>query len=150
MMAESEKEKLNPQKDSQKDLRKDLQKEYLTLRLLTQQIEEQLDLVNAQIVELTSARNALLDIGKISQKTKALVPLSRGVFIDAEILSVKDVLVNVGSSVFVRKSLLDAQKLVDEQIEQLNKMILELNNELIVANKKMQEIEAKFSKIENV
>ena len=85
---------------------KELQKMYLELQLLDEQmkqIQKQITMLDEQLVELNNTIQALDDFNKTSVGSNILVPLSPGVFANAELKDNKELLVNVGSNIVVKK-----------------------------------------------
>jgi len=75
------------------------------------------------------------------------VPVSSGIFVDAELKDVKQLKLNIGADVSVVKSLPETQKLVDEQIDEIQKYRDQTSLQLNVLVGKAQEIESKISKM---
>ena len=129
---------------------KDLQKKYLTLQLLSSQIkqvEEQINFVEGQIAELTVARDAINSLGNVNGKAKSFAPVSRGIFVEAEVSSPKELLVNVGANIFVKKGIEETKKLISSQLEQLDKITSELNDNLIALSEQAQKLELELSNL---
>jgi len=102
-----------------------LQEQYLKLQFLHEQIKEiekQTQLFNNQVVELSLTMQNLNDFKNIKQGTEILVPVNQGIYAKAELKNNKDLLVNVGSNVSVKKSIEDTKKLINNQIEEIKKL----------------------------
>lgn len=105
--------------------KENLQEQYLKLQFLHEQIKEiekQTQLFNNQIVELTLTVQSLDDFKNIKQGTEILVPVNQGIYAKAELKNNKDLLVNVGSNVSVKKNIEDTKKLISNQIEEIKKL----------------------------
>jgi len=92
----------------------------MQLSMLQQQaekIEEQIKMINQQILEIEALREAL-DKLETSKDKEILASMGKGVFIKAEVKS-KDVLVNVGNNIIVKKTPEETKQIISHQIGQL-------------------------------
>lgn len=102
-----------------------LQELYLKFQFLHEQIKEiekQTQLFNNQIVELTATSQSLDDFKNLKQGTEILVPINQGMYAKAELKNNKELLVNVGASVAVKKNIEDTKKLITKQIEDVKEI----------------------------
>ena len=102
-----------------------LQEQHLKLQFLYEQIKEiekQTQLFNNQIVELTSTIQSLDDFKNLEEGTEILVPINQGMYAKAELKNNKELSVNVGSNVSVKKNVEDTKKLINNQIEEIKKI----------------------------
>ncbi len=123
----------------------------MQLSMLEQQareIQQQVGLVNQKIGELDVLKLSLNRL-EASKEKEFLAPLGEGIFAKA-ILEDKELFVNVGSKIIVKKSIKDAEGIIDKQHQQLELLrkeleqgIEQLNNELQhIVNKARKEQEA--------
>ncbi|MEM2954562.1 MAG: prefoldin subunit alpha [Candidatus Nanoarchaeia archaeon] len=127
---------------------KELQKKYLELQILNaqiKQIDEQLLLVDQQVAELQIMRNALNILSEKSVPFNSLIPVGKGVFVSGKISETKEVLVNVGADVFIKKPISEAKNLIENQLQELEKVTLELNNNLLLFSQRIQELEKELN-----
>lgn len=131
-----------------------LQQKYLELQQITQQIkqiQQQLSMIDAQIVEFNSTNISLDDLEKSKAGSEMLVALSPGIFVKGELKDNKELVVNVGSDILVSKNISETKKLIDTQINEINKardQLLENLQELVL---QAQSIEKEFESLsENV
>jgi len=91
-------------------------------------LQEQLQAVEQAIIELGSL-NLQLDelIGK--KDNEILAPIGRGIYANAKLLS-DELLVDIGNKNFVKKSIPETKKILQDQIKKLGKVKEELNGEL--------------------
>ena len=100
-----------------------------------QQIYQQLQMIEQGIIELANLNLGLDDLN--GQKDKEiLAPFGRGIFIKTKLLS-EELIVDIGSKNFVKKSISDGKKLIQEQIKKLEEVKEELNNSLGELNDEM-------------
>jgi prefoldin alpha subunit len=100
-----------------------------------QNINQQLQAVEKAITDMTSL-NLGLDELKGKQGEEILAQIGRGIFVKAKLIS-EDLTVDVGGKNFVKKSIPDTQKIINEQIkrleeakEELGKAMEEINGQL--------------------
>jgi prefoldin alpha subunit len=117
-----------------------------------QEISRQNALTERAIADLENTIEALQDLPK-SKKNEALVPLGAGVFVKANLLDKKNVVVAVGSGVNVTKSAKDTATYLKERksrIEVDDKKLRDqaekISKELEAANKSAEELYAKVQK----
>jgi len=123
---------------------RELQQKYMQLQMYGQQskqLQQQITAVQNQIIEVQTILFALDDIAKTEPGTEALVPLSSGIFVKAEIKDNTKLRVNVGSNTVVEKSVQETKALLDRQIIELNKAGEDLNAQnakLMAESEKLQ------------
>jgi len=103
---------------------KELQKMYLELQLLDEQmkqIQKQITMLDEQLVELNNTILALDDFNKTSVGTNILVSLSPGVFANAELKNNKELLVNVGGNIVVKKNVDETKDLLKKRLDAIKK-----------------------------
>ncbi len=125
--------------------------EYLMqLSMLEQQareIQQQVSLVNQKINELSVLKISLEKLHETREK-EFLAPLGEGVFVKAK-LEEKELFVNVGSKIIVRKSIKDTEAIIDKQQGQLEDVRAELEGNIELLNKELQKIVNKARKEES-
>lgn len=106
---------------------------YLEMQILTQEIKQlrqQILNLENQTMELESLEDNLDEMKKVRKGAEILVPLGGGIFSKAELKDNEKVVMNVGASVMVKKSLDEAKEVVKNQIAQMKNLIEEIANEL--------------------
>jgi len=127
-----------------KEQQKAVQKKFMQLQVLEQQIkqvQEQVRQIDSQLMELIGTEQSLEELSKINNKPEIMVPVSGGIFVKAKLEDTSQVLVNVGASTAVPKSIAETKKLVHQQVEELEKLkekIVEQLGAMITVAKKMQ------------
>jgi|TARA_B100001964_G_scaffold218480_1_gene259537 prefoldin alpha subunit len=102
-----------------------LQKLYLEFQMLDQsikQLEKQNTALNNQLMELMATNQSLEDMKKINNGTEILMPLSGGIYAKAELKDSKNLIVNVGSNITVTKDVDSTKKLIETQIDEIQKL----------------------------
>jgi|SaaInlStandDraft_4_1057021.scaffolds.fasta_scaffold94322_2 prefoldin alpha subunit len=94
-----------------------------------QQLEQQIGSIEQQRVDLGSLKENIVELQKL-KKVKIHTPLGAGVFLESEVKEVNDVLLGVGSGVIVKKEVSDAVKIIERQIVELEKISVQMQQEL--------------------
>jgi len=103
---------------------KELQKMYLELQFLDEQmkqIQKQITMLDEQLVELNNTIQAFDDFNKTAVGTKILVSLSPGIFTTAELKDNKELLVNVGGNIVVKKNVAETKDLLKKRFDSIKK-----------------------------
>lgn len=111
--------------------RKGIHDYYLELQVIdrhVKDIQSQVQSLEEQIMELKYVIQSISDIKSAKKGSRFLMPLSSGIFAEADLASNRELLVNVGANVVVRKSYGDVAKMMEKQIEELNAMKKQLQD----------------------
>ena len=130
--------------------KEETQKRYLELQdfsLQLKQLQEQLANLEAQIFEMQRTKESIEDLEKMKAKKEILIPISNGIYTKAELDSSDKLLVNIGADLMVNKSFEDTKKLIDEQIQELGRIINELNLELRNGSLNFQYMQREFQEL---
>ncbi len=92
-------------------------------------LKSQIDAISQQIVELEGLKEGLGGLEDMDDK-KSFVPFGSGVFLESEIKKPKDVLMNVGAGILVKKDFKSAVNIIGNQITELKKISVEMNSEV--------------------
>jgi prefoldin alpha subunit len=103
-----------------------------------QQIHQQLQAVEQGIVEMTSLSLGLAEL-KGAKDKEIMAPIGRGIYAKAKLLS-EELTVDVGGKNFVKKSIPQARKIIDEQVKKLEEVKVELNNSLEKIGEEMTKV----------
>ena len=82
------------------------------------QLNEQVRLIEQNIREMAELKESLEEIEKLKKGDEILANLGKRIFIPVEIKD-KNLIVDVGNRKFVKKSVLETGRIIDEQIEDL-------------------------------
>lgn len=108
----------------------------LELGMLEQEagkLQQQMYMIDQQVLELQNLQMGLQELEK-SEEKEMLANLGKSIFIKTEILS-KNLLVDVGNRTFVKKSIPGTLKIVDEQLGKL----IDVKNKILQAMQELQE-----------
>ena len=100
------------------------------------QLHEQLQAVENAMVEMSSLS---MGLDEIIDGKEVLSPVGRGIFVKSKIIS-EDLIVDIGSKNFVKKTIPETKELIKNQIKKLEDVKTDLINNL-------NEVEQEFNKI---
>ena len=123
---------------------KEKQKKYMEYKLFQDQLKQtqsQLQLLEEQVFEIVYAHQSLDELKSIKKGTEILVPVSNGIFAKATLGETDKLIVNVGASSAVSKSIIATQEQLNNQLKEIQG----LQAQLIEAH---QKLEGEFMKIQ--
>ncbi len=133
---------------------KELQEKYLQIQFLEQQLaqlQQQISIVEQQIMDFKQVENSLDNLSKTKKNTKLLSSLGLGIFLETRLENNKEVLMNVGSRVVVKKPIQEAKRVLKNQTEDLKetlkKLQEQLNQNIQLITSLTKEIETSNSKL---
>jgi prefoldin alpha subunit len=103
--------------------------EEMIFRQQVAEIENQLVAFENRRSELEVVKQSLADM-KHQKDREIMIPVGAGVMVLGKIVDEKNILVNIGANVVVQKTSEEAKKLVEEQLEEINKILDSLKKEL--------------------
>lgn len=114
--------------DNEQESKQQLAMQFQMFEQQIRMIQEQVQAVEQAIIELGSL-NLQMDelIGK--KDNEILAPIGRGIYANARLLS-EELLVDIGNKNFVKKSIPETKKILQNQVKKLEKVKEELNGEL--------------------
>lgn len=105
--------------------KEELQKKYLEYQLLDQrikQLQQQMQTAEQQLIEIMATLQSLDEFALLDEGSEILVPVNNGIFTKARLKKENKLLVNVGASVVVDKSIEDTKKLIEKQEQEMEKI----------------------------
>ena len=112
---------------------KKLQEKYMEMKMLEEQMKEihkQAQVVEQQLVELTTTTQSLEDFKKTNKGDEILVPISSGIFAKTGLKDNKEFLVNVGADTIVKKDIDSTKKLIEKQAEEMRELHAKVNMQM--------------------
>lgn len=103
---------------------KKAQELYMQFNFINQQINElqkQVQMLEETIHEINESKKGLEEISKQGNNKEILVPIASGIFAKAQLKQADEFIVNVGANTAVAKSAADVQKLLDKQLNEMQK-----------------------------
>ena len=122
----------------EKDKEQELMLKLGTFEQQIQQLQQQLQAVEQGIVELNSL-NFGLDELKGGKGKEILSPVGRGIFAKTKLLS-EELTVDIGGKNFVKKSIPETKKIIEEQTKKLGEIKDDLEKNLENINLEIREV----------
>ena len=97
------------------------QEQLIQLQMIEQeanQLDQQLQLIEQHLVEMQQLKTGLDELEQTDKK-EILANIGKGIYVPAEIKS-KELTVEVGNKNFVKKSIPETKKIIEEQIKKLS------------------------------
>lgn len=130
--------------------KKDIDKKnelYMEVKALDEQIKSMnahLERIDEQIAELNSNKIVLNKFSDLKVGDELRVPITSGVYINAELKNTKKLLVNVGSGMTVEKTSDQVVKILDSQLTELVKYRQQVVNQMKSLIDRIEEIQKQF------
>ncbi|MAG50828.1 prefoldin subunit alpha [archaeon] len=119
------------------------QEKYLEFQTLNQklgQMNQELNLMEQQLMELKIIEESLINLKKVKPGTKTLSSVGPGIFAESRLDNNKEVLMNIGASVVVKKSILSAKTTISNKVEKINELMKQLQKEIESVNGNLQKL----------
>ena len=127
-----------------KDDKKKLEEKYLMLQLLDAQIKElekELSALEVQSKNILNLKESLTSLEKSKENSRGFSAIGAGIYSESDIKDTKNVLVNVGAGVLVKKSVPETSKLLDKQITQSQEITKKLAANIQTLSEKAVELQ---------
>jgi len=121
-----------------------MQNNYMELQMMNnelQQLQQKLQAAEKQIADLTRLEETITDFSNTKPGSETLVPLGNGLFAKAELKDNKELIMAVGASVSVTKSIEEAKKVVAEQASEMEKIAAEIESAISHTTAHMYELQ---------
>ena len=128
----------------EQDKEEKVQQKYVMLQLIDAQIKElekELSTIEQRAFEISNLKLSLKAMAESKPNSKSFSPLGLGIYTESEIRDTKNVLVNVGSGVMVKKTIVEAEEILSKQMSQIDSVALQLTQNLTNLATRAQEIE---------
>ncbi len=122
-------------------------KEYELSRSQLELYQQNLELIDGRLSELRMIDNALDEIKDTNKNNEMLVPVGGDTFIKASIIDPENVIVGVGASVAVKKTIGDAKEDIGDKIAELEKVRADHTSNLEKLISKLRELEPSVQSI---
>ena len=109
-------------------------------------MQKQIVALDEQLIELNNTLQALDDFNKTDIGTNILVSLSPGIFTNAELKNNKEIFVNVGNNVVVKKNVAETKELLKKRLDSVKKYRNLALAEMQKMNAKAENIEQEINK----
>ncbi|HUY00790.1 MAG TPA: prefoldin subunit alpha [Candidatus Deferrimicrobium sp.] len=112
-----------------------------------EQVQMQLEMINQTISVTRVTEETVKNLEHLQDGQEILLPLGNLAFIKAKVMDSSNVLINIGASVVLEKSLEKAGVFLAEQLENLNNIQTQLSQGLQQLIQKIQEIRAEVERL---
>jgi len=111
------------------------------------QLQLQLEMINQMIAQLQITEETIENLDKLQENQEFLLPLGNFAFIKAKIMDTSNVIVNVGASVAIEKTIAKAKEDFDQRLEEYNKAQMQLRQMMQQVMQKIQNIRNEIESI---
>ncbi|UCD04077.1 MAG: prefoldin subunit alpha [Candidatus Woesearchaeota archaeon] len=104
----------------------EIQQEYFKLQLMSmqmQELEKQMTALEDQAGQLQKLKDSVGEVKSFKQGSKILAPISPGLYVESELKNPDQLLMNIGSEVFVPKEIKEAQDVIDSRLKRVEEDI---------------------------
>src|SRR3989338_1085954 len=122
--------------DNSENKQQELQQKFVLYQLLQNRIEElkqQIEMLQQKNMEMETTKFALGEINSMKEGNDVLVPLGSGCYVYGKATNSKKILVDIGSGIMTNKPAEEAKNIVEEKREEIEKLVLNLQSELVTA-----------------
>lgn len=116
------------------------------LRRQAEEIEQQKTEFIAKMLELESSGESMKSMSGMKKGNSVLVPIGSGVYAHGELKDCSSVIAGIGSGVFMEKSISDAQKILEEQRNACESIIIEADRNVQAIADRMNRIGEEISR----
>ncbi len=102
-------------------------------------LQQRLSMLNAALTDLTYANMTLENVEKEKENAEMLVPIGGGNYISVRLANSEKVVVGMGAGVSIEKSLPDAQAIVKERMEELQKTQVSAQQQLMQISERINQ-----------
>ena len=127
-----------------------VQERYMEYQLLVQQyqqLQQNIQTLEKHVYDMNNLKENLDTISKTQINKETLIPLGSGIFLKGELKDNKNVIMNVGSDVFVEKNVEEAIKTVDKQFNEVNNLLEQMQEEIVRTHLKINEMQEEFKEL---
>lgn len=103
-----------------------------------QQLQQQIQSLEQGIIEINTLNLGLNEL-KDSEGKEILAPIGRGIFVKSKILS-EELTVDIGGKNFVKKTVSETQKLIQNQTKKLEDVKKDLEKDLEIVGKEVEKV----------
>ena len=111
----------------------DIQKHYMEFQFVDQQIktlQQQLMMLEQQSAEIASLMDNLETLKNVKPNTSAFAEIGPGIAVETSITNAKHVVMNVGANTMVKKTIPEAQKTLQSQVEDIQNVTKNMEMEI--------------------
>jgi prefoldin alpha subunit len=117
------------------------------LETQAEQIQMQLEFIGQTIATLQITEETVENLDKLQDGQEFLLPLGNFAYLKAKIMDTSNVLVNVGASLVLEKTIVKAKEDFEQQLEDLNKIQIQLRQAMQQVMQQMQEVRSEIERL---
>ena len=125
----------------------DNQELMIELKTLDEELKKlntHLENMDNQMGELEISKQIINKFSELNKGDELRVPLTSGIYVKAQILDTKNLMINVGSNITVEKTPKQVTKILDGQLTELSKYRDQLVGQMKVLINRIEEIQSGF------
>lgn len=125
-----------------------LQAKYYEFQIITEQmkqLQQQNTAIEEQNAELQLTLNGLNELESSKVGSKIQVPISSGIFAEAELKDKTNLLVSVGNNIIVKKTLSQTKEMIEERLAAVEVYKAEIDKNLAAYMKRAKELESELN-----
>ncbi|MBT3720734.1 prefoldin subunit alpha [archaeon] len=130
-----------------KQKNEDNQELMIELKTLDEELKKlntHLENMDNQMGELEISKQIINKFSELNKGDELRVPLTSGIYVKAQILDTKNLMINVGSNITVEKTPKQVTKILDGQLTELSKYRDQLVGQMKVLINRIEEIQSGF------
>jgi len=135
------------------DNKKKLEEKYLMLQLLDAQIKElekELTALEVQNKNILNLKESLSSLEKSKENSGGFSAIGAGIYTESDIKDTKNVLVNVGAGVLVKKTISETSQLLNKQVKQSDEITKRLAANMQTLSEKAAELQIEIQDLVKV
>ncbi len=130
----------------------EVQQKYILLQMIEnqmRQIEQDIREISNRNQDLSLLKNHLDTLKESQANVKLKAPIGAGIYVDAELKNSKDVFINIGAGVIVKKTIPEAKSIIDKQIGEMERALDQLSKNIETLASKAQETQHELQHLMN-
>ncbi len=130
-------------------IEKELQEKVLLYQLLEKYadgLREQLAFLEKQLIDTATSQHAIRELQKAKSGQEMLIGLGGGCWSTVRLEKEKQLLINLGAGVLARKSVEQAEKILETRTIDIQKEINRIQKEWVVVSQKLAELSSEIEK----
>jgi len=128
---------------------KETQEMYVQLQMMDQQlqqIQQELSSIEAKKQEFSLLKESLGEFSKLKKGVKSMAQIGPQIFSEVQLENVKNLLVNVGANIYVKKDVNNVLKIVNDQLTKLSEIENQLMQSAQMMSIQSQVVQAQLQK----
>lgn len=111
------------------------------------EFQSRLSIIDAGLTEIKLASSALAGLNDEAKGAQILVPIGGGSYVKAEVSDAEKVIVGIGAGVVVEKPVKEARAIVGKQLDELERLRLNIQQQLLQVIQRMEEVRTKVNEL---